>query len=84
MTQLSKQIHLLILAVLLVCIGIAPAAAQGTFEEVSTEDKLYIRGLISKVYPDTMQISIKPAKERPQICLGSAGLDACKLSLTRR
>lgn len=62
MTQLSKQIHLLILAALLVSIGMAPAAAQGTFEEVSTEDTLYIRGLISKVYPDTMQISIKPAK----------------------
>lgn len=62
MRELSKKIQLLILMTLLACVGISPAVAQGTFEEMSTEDMRYVRGLISKVYPDTMQISVKPAK----------------------
>ncbi len=37
-------------------------AADDSFEEMSTEERLFVRGLISKVYPERMQISIRPAK----------------------
>lgn len=36
--------------------------AGETLEEVSTEDTLYVRGLVSKVYLDKMQISVRPPK----------------------
>ena len=36
--------------------------ANETLEEVSTEDTLYVRGLVSKVYLDKMQISVRPPK----------------------
>ena len=39
-----------------------PVIAEEMFEEVSTEDYLYVRGLVSKVYPDKMQISVRPPK----------------------
>jgi hypothetical protein len=34
------------------------------FEEMSTEGMLYTRGLISSVYLDKMQISVRPPKEK--------------------
>ena len=39
-----------------------PILANETLEEVSTEDTLYVRGLVSKVYLDKMQISVRPPK----------------------
>lgn len=39
-----------------------PLAAEEMFEEVSTEDMLYVRGLVSKVDTAQMQISVRPAK----------------------
>jgi hypothetical protein len=39
-----------------------PIMANNTLEEVSTEDTLYVRGLVSKVYLDKMQISVRPPK----------------------
>ena len=47
-----------------------PLAAQEMFEEMSTEDMLYVRGLVSKVDLAKMQISVKPAKgERVRITI---------------
>ena len=40
----------------------SPLAAEAMFEEMSTEDMLYVRGLVSKVDTAKMQISVKPAK----------------------
>jgi hypothetical protein len=42
--------------------GTMSLRAAETLEEVSTEDTLYIRGLVSKVYLDKMQISVRPPK----------------------
>ena len=42
-----------------------PLAAEEMFEEVSTEDMLYVRGLVSKVDLAQMQISVRPAKGIP-------------------
>ena len=39
-----------------------PAGAEEMFEEVSTEDMLYVRGLVSKVDTERMQISVRPPK----------------------
>jgi hypothetical protein len=43
-------------------IGTMTLGAAETLEEVSTEDTLYVRGLVSKVYLDKMQISVRPPK----------------------
>lgn len=50
-----------LLAGLLLCAG-PPASAEQMFEEMSTEDMLYVRGLVSRVDTDQMQISVRPAK----------------------
>ena len=42
--------------------GLMPLWASDDLEEVSTEDTLYVRGLVSKVYLDKMQISVRPPK----------------------
>ena len=50
------------------CLLIGPAAitpdvwADDTFEEMSTEERLFVRGLISKVNIQEMQISVRPLK----------------------
>ena len=36
--------------------------ANEQFAETSTEDTLYIRGLVSKVYLEKMQIAVRPVK----------------------
>ena len=41
---------------------VEPILANENLEEVSTEDALYVRGLVSKVYLDKMQISVRPPK----------------------
>ena len=43
-------------------VGTISLRAGETLEEVSTEDTLYVRGLVSKVYLDKMQISVRPPK----------------------
>lgn len=55
-------IKLILLFSFLVTFSALPVAAQEMLEEISTEDTLYVRGLISKVYPYKMQISVQPPK----------------------
>jgi hypothetical protein len=50
------------LSLLLIFSHAALLAAEDSFEEMSMEDRLFVRGLISNVYPEKMQISIRPAK----------------------
>lgn len=38
-------------------------AADESLEEMSTKEHLFVRGLISRVYPERMMISIRPAKD---------------------
>lgn len=52
------------LASLLLSFNTALFAAGDSFEEISTEGRLFVRGLISNVYPEKMQISIRPPKGR--------------------
>ncbi|MBT8346958.1 MAG: hypothetical protein KJO28_11735 [Desulfofustis sp.] len=42
--------------------GAALVRAGENLEEMSTEDTLYVRGLVSRVYLDKMQISVRPPK----------------------
>ena len=42
---------------------VSPGHAAGEFEEMSTADMLYVRGLISSVSLDKMQISVRPPKD---------------------
>ena len=51
----------LLLAGLILSAG-PPAGAEQMFEEMSTQDLLYVRGLVSRVDTDRMQISVRPAK----------------------
>ncbi len=47
---------------LLICMWPISASTATVYEEQSTEDMSYVRGIVSRVYPDKMQISVKPAK----------------------
>ncbi len=51
-----------LLAMFVICLSWLQAAADESFDEVSTEEMRYVRGLISKVYPNRMEISIRPPK----------------------
>ena len=51
-----------LLAMFIICLSSLQAAADESFDEVSTEEMRYVRSLISKVYPDRMEISIRPPK----------------------
>lgn len=51
-----------LVVVFLLIAGAGPIKANEQSEEVSSKDMLYVRGLVSKVYTDQMQISVKPAK----------------------
>ena len=42
--------------------GVSYLIADEMFEETSTENLLYIRGLVSKVYIEKMQIAVRPVK----------------------
>ena len=62
---MNARMITLVLGVLtsfLLMVGTMPLRAGETLEEVSTEDTLYVRGLVSKVYLDKMQISVRPPK----------------------
>ena len=41
---------------------VAGTQAAGPYEEMSQEDRLYVRGLISEVEPAAMQITVRPLK----------------------
>lgn len=71
MKKHSAVIKLILLICFLVNFSALPIVATEVFEEKSTENMLYIRGLISKVYADKMQVSVKPFKsKRVLIILG--------------
>jgi len=64
-------IKLILLISFFVNFSTLPIVAKERFEEESTENMFYVRGLISKVYADKMQISVKPPKsKRVSITLG--------------
>ena len=42
--------------------GATPLTAEEMYEEMSTENMLYVRGLISRVDTDNMRISVRPPK----------------------
>lgn len=52
----------MLLISLIIQLNALPVVAEVMLEEVSTEDYIYVRGLISKVYPGKMQISVRPTK----------------------
>lgn len=60
--KFPNTLLLLSLSLLLIVLSAAPLAAGDSFEEMSTEGRLFVRGLISGVHPDRMQISVRPAK----------------------
>ena len=65
--KLMRQFSIIVLMLVTsVTMPLAPltVAAEALFEEVSTEDLLYVRGLISRVYPEKMQISVRPPKSK--------------------
>ena len=62
MKQRAPLLAFLLLLGALFLFGVTSIAAEGMYEEVSTEDMLYLRGLISKVDTDKMQISVRPPK----------------------
>lgn len=62
MKQRVPLLAFLLLLGALFLFGAASSAAEAMYEEVSTEDMLYLRGLISKVDIDKMQISVRPPK----------------------
>ena len=53
-------------ALLLASAGLTGSFARAAemFEEMSTPDMIYVRGLISKVSIEKMQISVRPPKEK--------------------
>jgi hypothetical protein len=60
MTRTVQKLPLLL--GLLIWFMAGPILANEDLEEVSTENALYVRGLVSKVYLDKMQISVRPPK----------------------
>ena len=61
-SSLKSVTSFFLLATIVVFLSSLPAAADESFAEVSTEEMLYVRGLISKIYPDKMEIQIRPPK----------------------
>lgn len=51
-----------LLAGLLALFALQTAGAAEMFEEISTEDMQYVRGLVSGVKLDKMQVAIRPPK----------------------
>lgn len=64
MKKHSTAIQLILLISFFVNFSALPIGAKEIFEEESTGKMLYVRGLISKVYADKMQISVKPPKSK--------------------
>ena len=62
MKRKHTLINLVLFTSIILQLMVLPVAAEEYYEEMSTKDMLYVRGLISNVYPDTMQISVKPPK----------------------
>ncbi|MCG6929647.1 MAG: hypothetical protein LJE64_03750 [Desulfofustis sp.] len=53
-------LKLLLLATLLIIFSTVPVTADEFPEDQSNPDMIYLRGLVSKVSTDDMQISVKP------------------------
>ena len=62
MRPLWNALKSVLLMSLLIVFWAAPLWAGDNLEEVSTENTLYVRGLVSKVYLEKMQISVRPPK----------------------
>ena len=62
MKMIRTVLKLALLLSSLLWFMVEPILANEKLEEVSTEDALYVRGLVSKVYLDNMQISVRPPK----------------------
>ena len=64
MNTRRRTLALALLMSFVLGVGLMPSWADEALEEVSTEDTLYVRGLVSKVYLDKMQISVRPPKRK--------------------
>ena len=62
MKRRGPLLALLLLVGTLFLFGGKPITAEELYEEISTENMLYLRGLISKVDTDKMRISVRPPK----------------------
>lgn len=62
MKSISTVLKLALLLSSFIWFMLEPVLANENLEEVSTEDTLYVSGLVSKVYLDKMQISVRPPK----------------------
>ena len=62
MKMIRTVLKLALLLSSLLWFMVEPILANENLEEVSTEETLYVRGLVSKVYLDKMQISVRPPK----------------------
>ena len=60
----STAIKLVLLVSFCFWFRATPVLAEEFFDEVSTEEMLYVRGLVSKVYLDKVQISVRPPKNK--------------------
>jgi hypothetical protein len=62
MKKMATFLNLTLLAVLLALFALQTAGAAEMFEEISTEDMQFARGLVSSVKLDKMQIAVRPPK----------------------
>ena len=62
MKKRANALCLILLMVVSLTCNLPPLWADDTFEEMSTQDMQYVRGLISRVSIEKMQISVRPPK----------------------
>ncbi len=59
---MTRLIGSFLVLIMLSCWPVLPVQADDQFEEMSTKDMLYVRGLVSSVSVEKMQLSIRPPK----------------------
>ena len=62
MENMTRLISSFLVLVLLSGWPVLPAHADDQFEEMSTKDMLYVRGLVSSVSVEKMQLAVRPPK----------------------
>ena len=62
MKKPANALSLILLMLLSLTCNLPHLWADDTFEEMSTQDMQYVRGLISRVSIEKMQISVRPPK----------------------
>ncbi len=62
MKKLGSLVIFALMCGLCTVLYVTTAGAEEIYEEVSTQDSQYIRGLISRVSTEKMQISVRPPK----------------------